>query len=353
MKIAFLSFYSGIIYRGVETFVHELSNALADLGNDVYVYQCGPEIQGAKYKTYEIKMPVIWDKDGGGRLASLFYYDYWSLQVKKFTELSLQSMCPCDVIIPTNDGWQSILTKLWSREFNAPIAIMGMSGTSRRDFLNLWTFPNVFIGFTDYQVKWAKKYNPLVKKSKIPIGVNTRIFHPADSTINLNLKKPIILTVGALEAIKQQDLLIKSAIDLSCSVLIVGRGTLENELRGMGNELLGSERFQITSFPYEIMPDVYRACDVFAFPTSKTEAFGNVLLEAMACGLPVVTTDDPVRNEIVGEAGVFIDPGNRQSFSRGLKIALSRPWHSIPLVQARKYSLDIIAQKYLNVFANL
>lgn len=352
MEIVFLSFYSGEIFRGVETLVHELSNALVSLGHKVHVYQNGNALNGAKYITHEIKLPIIWNCDGG-KIKSSFFIDYWSLMVKNFSELSLKSISHCDVIIPTNDGWQSFLVKAWARKNNIPLVILGMSGTCRRDLVNLWTFPNMFIGFTDFQINWAKKHNPWVKTLKIPIGVNMQRFYPSKPNIDLDLPKPIILTVGALESIKRQALLLKGAINAKASVLIVGQGTLKQELLTMGNELLGSERFKICTFPYDRMPDVYRGCDVFAFPTDKKEAFGNVLLEAMACGLPVVTINDSIRREIVGDAGIFVNPENRVSFSKCLDMALLKDWRDIPVLQATKFSLENVAQRYSNIFTEL
>ena len=44
MKIAFLSFYSGVVYRGVETFVHELANRLHNSGHNITVYQFGAKL---------------------------------------------------------------------------------------------------------------------------------------------------------------------------------------------------------------------------------------------------------------------------------------------------------------------
>ena len=62
MKIVFLSFYSGVVYRGVETFVHQLSNSLVELGHKVIVYQLGQELPRAKYQTVSIPIRVDWEQ---------------------------------------------------------------------------------------------------------------------------------------------------------------------------------------------------------------------------------------------------------------------------------------------------
>ncbi len=80
MKIVFLSFYSGEVYRGVETFVHELSNRLVDLRVDVTVYQNGPKLKNTKYKTVSINLPIDWNVRSGEVTPPLITFtDYWGL----------------------------------------------------------------------------------------------------------------------------------------------------------------------------------------------------------------------------------------------------------------------------------
>lgn len=57
------------------------------------------------------------------------------------------------------------------------------------------------------------------------------------------------------------------------------------------------------------LPPVYRAADAYVFP-SFTESFGHSMVEAMACGLPVVASDTPVNREVCAEAGVYFAPFN-------------------------------------------
>jgi glycosyltransferase involved in cell wall biosynthesis len=58
---------------------------------------------------------------------------------------------------------------------------------------------------------------------------------------------------------------------------------------------------------YGSLPDAYRSADIFVFP-SYTESFGHPLVEAMACGLPVVAADVPVNRELCCEAAVYFSP---------------------------------------------
>ncbi|MEO7272796.1 MAG: glycosyltransferase, partial [Vicinamibacterales bacterium] len=57
----------------------------------------------------------------------------------------------------------------------------------------------------------------------------------------------------------------------------------------------------------EALIDLYRACDAFAY-VSLAEGFGLPVLEALACGVPVVTSDIPVLREVAGDAALYCDP---------------------------------------------
>lgn len=71
----------------------------------------------------------------------------------------------------------------------------------------------------------------------------------------------------------------------------------------------------------DTLPSLYNGCRIFAFP-SLYEGFGLPPLEAMACGRPVVTSDTPSMNEVVGDAGVRVDPKRFESIAGGIRSLL-------------------------------
>jgi len=74
----------------------------------------------------------------------------------------------------------------------------------------------------------------------------------------------------------------------------------------------------------------------------------------MACGLPVVATDDSLRREIVGKAGLFIkNPKNSRIYAKALQEALTKKWGSIPRKQAQKFSWNMVAEKYEELLKTL
>lgn len=326
MNIAFLSFFNGLHFRGVETFVHELATRLST-NHKVVVYQNGKALTKTAY------------------------------QVKYLpSQSSLPDFDPLpEVIIPVNGRIQAILCKYWALTHKAKVIISGQSGPGFDDRLNLYTFPDAFVSMTDYQLQWAKKTNPYLKKNvKISNGVDLNLFHSGNKPYSFNLPHPVILYVAALEPIKRHHLLIQALANIpQASLLLVGRGSLENEINAQATQVLGKKRYQIQFFPLSQMPFVYPAADLFVYPTAPWESFGIAILEAMASGLPVVATDDPIRQEIIGDGGVLADPTDPSKFAKAIETALGTKWNKKPVDQAKKFSWDAVSDKYLDLCKSL
>jgi len=302
MKIAFLNKYQNEVSRGSETFVYELSRRLS--------------------KNHEVD--VISD------------VNYFTLLKKKY-----------DLIIPTNGRWQVIITRKITWLTGAKMIVSGQSGMGWDDRVNLYAFPDTFVALSSRALVWAKKINPLVKSVYIPNGVDLEKFTFKGEPFKVSLKKPIVLAVGAFTEQKRMDLIIKAVAKMNgVSLLMVGGGgELQEKLNEEGKRLLG-DKFELKSVPFEKMPEIYRVADVFTLPSLSSESFGNVLVEAMASGLPIVATDDPIRREIVGNAGIFVDPTNINEYTKALETALKTNWGDKPRRQAEKFSWDEIAKKY-------
>lgn len=73
----------------------------------------------------------------------------------------------------------------------------------------------------------------------------------------------------------------------------------------------------------DALPRLYRGADVFVFP-SRFEGFGMPVVEAMACGTPVVCSNHPSLDEAAGDAAVRVDPESREDISRGIEEARDR-----------------------------
>lgn len=232
--------------------------------------------------------------------------------------------------------------------------VSGQSGMGWDDRINLYCFPDVFIALSSEALKWAKRVNPFVSSVYIPNGVDINKFQPP-RTKSQTKETKTVLAVGAFTEQKRLDLAIDAASKLENIRLVIagGGGNIKNNIYDLGIKKLGKDKFEIISVPFEKMPEVYQSADVFTLPSKSSEAFGNVLVEAMASGLPVVATDDPVRREIVGDAGILVDPTNTDAYSKALQKALDNDWQDAPRKQAEKFSWDVIAKEYENLFKKI
>ena len=73
----------------------------------------------------------------------------------------------------------------------------------------------------------------------------------------------------------------------------------------------------------------------------------------MACNLPVVTTCDDSRQEIIGKAGILTDPTKTEQYAKDLLIASQTNYRNIPYDQALKFSWNKIARSYSSLINEL
>jgi len=112
----------------------------------------------------------------------------------------------------------------------------------------------------------------------------------------LDAGKKWILAVGRLTSQKGHDILLRSFHEI-CSqfpewnIVILGEGGRRDDLIRLADSLSIRDRVVLPGAVRDVFP-WYFACDLFVLP-SRFEGFGNVLAEAMSCGLPVISTDCP------------------------------------------------------------
>ena len=355
MKIAILSFYSGIYQRGVERWTYELANRLTNR-HEIVVYQNGTANHGAKYKISSEELPFnIEKKEILVPLQKRAFFDYKSRKVFVFALRLIPKLWKenFDIIIPTDGGWEPAIIRILTWIKRKKMIIVGHAGIGWDDKNNLWSFPNVFVALSSYAKSWAKKVNPLIKIKHIPDGVDINKFNPKGDKLSLKIGTPTILTVGALTKEKRIDLIIKAVSKIeSVSLLIVGEGKEKGRLQELGEELLG-DRFLIKQFDFDEMPKVYRSADLFVSASLPYFSFEMVLLESMATNLPVVANDDSIRREIIGNAGYFADPSDTNSFAEKIDSALKKEWKLKPRKQATKFSWDEVVIKYRKLFEDV
>lgn len=352
MRIAILSFYSGWAQRGVENWTFEIATRLAK-SHDVTVFQNFKSDNKCDYSVQSINLN--YDKDAKYRKMDLIRRVFLHYQGRKIALFSLK-IIPIllknnfDVIIPTDGGWEPAFIRILTWITSKKMVIVGHAGLGWDDKNNLWCFPDCFVALSSYAEKWARKINPFVWIEYIPDGVNTKLFTEGGKKNPVDLSHPIVLSVGALNDEKRMDLVIRAVATLERgSLLIVGDGEKKNELKILGEKIL-ENRFSIRSFKYEKMPEVYRSSDVFVSAARPLQSFEMVIVEALATNKPVVANNDPIRAEIIGNAGFLGNPNNTNEFSSLILSAINKDWGKKPEIQARQFSWNRVIKKYNNLF---
>lgn len=146
---------------------------------------------------------------------------------------------------------------------------------------------------------------------------------------NYGIQSPFkLLYVGRISREKNLDLLagvFKALVDSGAQVhlVVVGEGPYLNEMKHF---LEGAPCTFTGRLEGEALVSAYASSDIFVFP-STTDTLGNVVLEAQACGLPVVVTDEggPRENMIPGETGLVVTGNDEESLLDALLYLISDP----------------------------
>jgi len=232
--------------------------------------------------------------------------------------------------------------------------ILADSESTRQDLVRLWGVP-------------AERITVLYS------GVEPR-FHPVEDLEQQARVRaryglgpwPFILTVGTVQPRKNYPRLIEAFATLvregifpEGHLVIVGEkgwkaeGTFE-AIRRSGL----AERIHWLGFVAdEDLPVLYSAATAFAM-VSRYEGFGLPALEAMACGTPVVVSRTSSLPEVVGEAGVQVDPESVEDIVRGLRIVLENPeqraaLRAAGLERARQFTWEVAARRWHEVAEQL
>lgn len=196
--------------------------------------------------------------------------------------------------------------------------------------------------------------------SQIPNGVDTSFFTPACSLP----ASPRLLFIGRLDHMKGVDVLLHclSSLRLKNIILpcdILGTGPLKETLQTLAADLHIADQVNFPGAIHEILPYLQRA-SCFVFP-SRSEGMPNVLLEAMACALPIIATSVGGIPDIIhhGRNGLLIPSDDIEALASALLRLISDHELSARLGnQARRdaeefFSLEKVTSQYICLYNNL
>lgn len=218
-------------------------------------------------------------------------------------------------------------------------------------------------------VKHAKEQGCKKDIKVVPHGVDvTRVNPHIDGSMareKLGIKDDEIMVLSIQRLVKKKGVnyLIDAVFDVvkkspDVKFVIVGDGPERESIMKLARKLKVSNNIALTGFiPSKDLARYYSACDIFILP-SLYEQFGLVLVEAMACGKPVISTKVGAIPEVVddGKTGLLVEPKNpRQLAGAIIKLAndkdLRRKMGRDGRRRAKtKYDWDTVVEEYLEIY---
>jgi glycosyltransferase involved in cell wall biosynthesis len=202
--------------------------------------------------------------------------------------------------------------------------------------------------------------------TRIHCGVAPRFCPQSPEKVNEVLERhgitqPYVLTVGALQARKNLGVLFDAFAALKAEgmphrLVVVGNKAWKSE--GVFRHLEGSAvapSVTLTGYvPDADLPALYSGAACFVFP-SLYEGFGLPPLEAMACGTPVVVSHASSLPEVVGDAGLLVDPHDAQQIAGAVRRIietpdLARELRALGVARARRFSWEQAAADHAALY---
>jgi glycosyltransferase involved in cell wall biosynthesis len=250
----------------------------------------------------------------GGESASLASYLYTTPFVITYHQ---------DVIL---SGWMGLIEKFMRHT----IGYITMRAAHKLLFTTL------DYGGVSYARKMLKGREDAI--GELPNGVDLTRFSPSEAPdllekrFKLSSKDQVVLMVAALDQahyFKGVPVLLKSLAILPSHIkgIVIGEGDLRKVYEAQATELgIGNRIFFTGRVSDRDLPDFYRLADVTVLPSvSMGEAFGLVLLEAMACEKPVIASNLPGVRAVVnnGKDGLLVEPDNPEALADSLLTILN------------------------------
>jgi glycosyltransferase involved in cell wall biosynthesis len=201
------------------------------------------------------------------------------------------------------------------------------------------------------------------KIAVIPHGVDTSVFRRMGVSKSLLKRKYglhgyfVAMNVGQLVARKRQVDIVRSLSGLpSVALIIVGKGAEESAIKKTARQTK-VKLVHFESISDEKLVELYNAADVYV-NASALEGFGLTILEAMACGLPIIAYDAADFELLIGNSGFLLRNGHMQEMGTVVEMVrenaeLRQQMGHSALAKSKDYSWRNTANKHLEIYQKL
>lgn len=225
-------------------------------------------------------------------------------------------------------------------------------------FRRIWSSAAAVVANSNGLRRLALEFMPGLDVRVIPNGIDAEKFHPSEKQ---SITKPIrLLTVCRLIRRKRIDLLIEAVghartLGLDVRLNIAGEGNLMEPLKRLANELgVADSVFFMGRVPVEQMPQIYRDSHIFVM-SSAHEGMSNAMLEAMASGLPIVTTRCEGVDELIANNGIVVETPQADQIADAIGFLANDKETYVRMAHAAReraalFSWSAVAEQYIRCY---
>jgi len=225
-------------------------------------------------------------------------------------------------------------------------------------FRRIWKSAALVVANSKGLAGLAGKFMPDLNINVITNGVDTETFYRSPET---GLARPVkVLTVCRLISRKRIDLLIEAvasakSLGVDIRLNIAGEGNLADELKRLTEKVgVAASVSFMGRVPVEKMPQLYRDNNIFVM-SSAHEGMSNAMLEAMASGLPIVTTQCEGVDELIADNGLVVKQPKPDSIALAIKSLADDPGRYEKMCDAsvrcaKQFTWSQVANQYLDCY---
>lgn len=355
-----------ITWSGIGTYSRNLLEALACIDSDnqytIFCYEDDRKLlpQASNFNKRIVSQPVFslysqqkWKKEIMETGIDIFHSPHFilPLSVSCRTIVTIHDLIPLVIpqVMPSmvNRQFYRIANK---RGLKKAVRIIAVSNATKKDIIRLFNVP-------------ANKIKVVYEAASKEFSETAEPSHAEPAFKKNDITLPFVLAIGNPKSHKNWERLIKSFALITNKIpvhklVLVGPAKPLSATARLHNLIdeynLGGKVIFVDYVESKYLPAFYNAADVFVFP-SLYEGFGLPVVEAMACGTPVITSNVSSLPEVAGEAGLLVDPFNIEELSEAiLKVVtdnrLKRSLAKKGIEQVLRFSWEKTAKETLKIY---